>query len=479
MRVRPFRVLREEEVATPRTTFATRVLARMLRPGYADPLHEGSVSRARRETVDVVNNRGVAFGFVVSLVAPPIATLLAISSHHHATTLALAAVASAVAGFAAAVSLVLAAKGLRAPYCQRNEARAVLNETREQLARASEEAHTRAERLEHTAAQIADLEQQVVDLERQLPKKRRIEFGAPFRAEPRAFTRTTPQGVTAGQTLTPIVLPVHARGENVTSCRSTVEFRAEGFQNAMRGRWENHGEPKSIIGEDLSHLDRITLHKDEDEAIAIAVQHETDPHLYMLCNRSWLGFLHYGRDDLRDPEFTLPNSPVGVRVTVRGDDMEDCSFEFMLVQGERYQWRAVTEDEVGNPLVPFEEVGRDLTPGETDGEREAQLQKIRLIRGEIDTGRQIVERAIGVSQVYEIVEDDYWVGHRNELAAIPEAGAAHQLCVQAWDGFSRYNRAVNAREFISNDDLTSVAKAAMRANDALGVADDAVQKRKP
>jgi hypothetical protein len=98
-----------------------------------------------------------------------------------------------------------------------------------------------------------------------------IEFGTPYRAAARAFHREAPEGVKVGQAFTPIVLPVHARGQNISNCRSTVEFKALGFQKGMRGRWENHGQPKRIYGEDISYLDRITLHKDEDEAIAIAV----------------------------------------------------------------------------------------------------------------------------------------------------------------------------------------------------------------
>ena len=308
------------------------------------------------------------------------------------------------------------------------------------------------------------------------PRARWIEFGTPFRAEPRALHRQTAQGTRVGSAFTPIVLPVHARGGTVVNCRSTVEFKARDFEKGMRGRWENHGEPKRIYGEDISYLDRITLLKDEDEAIAIAVQHETDPHIYMLCNLSWEGFLHLSREDFRNQQYTLPNSPVSVRVTVRGDDVDHCSYEFMLVQGDGYQWRPVFEDEIGNPLVPFADAG-GATPPERDREREADLQKIRLVRGEIDTGRQIVERAIGVSQVYETVPNDYWVGHRNEIAAVPEAGDAHRLCVASWDGFDRYNRVVNKREFISDDDLRAMAKTAMQASDSLGVADQAVSKR--
>ncbi len=113
------------------------------------------------------------------------------------------------------------------------------------------------------------------------------------------------------------------------------------------------------------------------------------------------------------------------------------------------------------------------TPQE-DGRR-ADLQKIRLIRNEIDDGMRIVQRAIGVSQVHDLVSDHNWIAHRNELAAIAEAGDAHRLAGIAWDGFRRYNAAVKARAFISDADLEEIARTAQRAVDALGVAADALR----
>jgi hypothetical protein len=187
---------------------------------------------------------------------------------------------------------------------------------------------------------------------RALPS-REVEFGEPFRSEPRAFHRQTPAGTQVGTAFTPIVLPVTARNGNIVNCRATVEFKGESFEKGMRGRWENREQPKKIYGADLSYLDRITLLRDEDDAIAIAVQHETDPHIYMLCNRSWEMFLHLGQDGLRHPEYLVPGKEASVRVTVRGDDMEDCVYEFVLAQGDRYVWNPVFEDEIGRPLTPF------------------------------------------------------------------------------------------------------------------------------
>jgi hypothetical protein len=107
----------------------------------------------------------------------------------------------------------------------------------------------------------------------------------------------------------------------------------------------------------------------------------------------------------------------------------------------------------------------------------AGIQKIRLIRNEIDEGARIVERAVGVDQVYELVGDAYWVGHRNELAAVPEAGAAHRLAGRAWEGFRRYNTAVKDRAYISNSDLEQIVADARRAVDALNVAADDLRAR--
>jgi hypothetical protein len=107
--------------------------------------------------------------------------------------------------------------------------------------------------------------------------------------------------------------------------------------------------------------------------------------------------------------------------------------------------------------------------------RRSSLQKVRLIRNEIDEGTRIVERAIGVSQVHDLVDDTYWIGHRNELAAIPEAGDAHRLAGTAWQGFRRYNNAVKGRTHISDEDLEAIVADGRRAVDALGVAADSLR----
>ncbi|MGH7484837.1 MAG: hypothetical protein ACREMY_04410, partial [bacterium] len=130
----------------------------------------------------------------------------------------------------------------------------------------------------------------------------------------------------------------------------------------------------------------------------------------------------------------------------------------------------------GNRSIPQPESSKTIN--RIDGRNlAADLQKIRLIRGEIDTNGAIVTSAIGVSQVYESAFDDYWVAHRNELSAIPEAGDAHRLCVTAWRGLEKYNRAVSRRTFISNEDLEAIVKGAQRASDSLGVAEDSVRRR--
>ena len=110
-----------------------------------------------------------------------------------------------------------------------------------------------------------------------------------------------------------------------------------------------------------------------------------------------------------------------------------------------------------------------------DANGSTPLQKVRLIRNEIAEGVDIVTRAVGVSQVYELVVDHNWIGHRNELAAIPEAGDAYRLAGRAWAGFRRYNEAVKGRSPISNEELTEIAADGRRAVDALGVAADALR----
>jgi hypothetical protein len=109
--------------------------------------------------------------------------------------------------------------------------------------------------------------------------------------------------------------------------------------------------------------------------------------------------------------------------------------------------------------------------GVTEEDRWAsELQKINLIRGEVAAGKLVVERAIGQNQVYELVNNDNWFAHRNSLAANRDAIAAYRLAAIAWDGFWRYNAAVDGRTSISNETLDSIAKDAQRADDALGVA---------
>lgn len=115
------------------------------------------------------------------------------------------------------------------------------------------------------------------------------------------------------------------------------------------------------------------------------------------------------------------------------------------------------------PALPRTEPAADRSPS---------LQKVRLIRNEIDEGTRVVGRAIGVSQVHDHVGDHNWIAHRNELAAIPDAGDAFRLAGIAWEGFARYNDAVKRREFISNEDLEEIVKDGRRAVDALRVAAD-------
>jgi hypothetical protein len=335
-----------------------------------------------------------------------------------------------------------------------------------------------------TSAKLAEALRQLSAVERRedaSPASPRIEFGVPLRASPRAFRYNSPQGAELnGEEFTPIVLPIHVRGGTVNNCRATVEFRgAEGFEQGMRGRWENHGEPKRIWGEDISYLDRIQLLKDEDEAIAIAVQHERDPHIYMLCNRSWVNVRHFNRPDLRLQELVLPHKgPIAVRVTVRGDEIEDSSCEFALVHGERgeqYRWKPIVEDDIGNPLPPFEAAGSGM-PSSGDGV-EDELQQIRLVQGELRVGRATVEAAIGISQVHRTVTDTHWKAQQGRLAAIPEAGDGYSLAVESWVGFEKYNEAVRKRTFISDDDLQTIAKTAQRAIDALDIAATDVRAR--
>jgi hypothetical protein len=114
------------------------------------------------------------------------------------------------------------------------------------------------------------------------------------------------------------------------------------------------------------------------------------------------------------------------------------------------------------------------TPGAAaaDRDRGAELRTIRTIRGEIDAGIRIVERAVGVEQVYEVVNDANWFAHRNALAAIADAGDGYRLANIAWEGFRTYNDAVKGRRFISNEALEQIARDGRQAVDALGVAAD-------
>jgi hypothetical protein len=298
---------------------------------------------------------------------------------------------------------------------------------------------------------------------------RTIEFGTAHRGLVRAYVVRLPDGgALHGQPFSPIVLPVTARGANIENCRATVEFEAESFKKAIRGRWENRAQPMKGLGEDWSVFDAITLLKDEDDAIAIAVQHEGDGSAYMLCNRSWEMPLVRGQPDFRMPEFLLPLSVVNVRVTVRGDEMDDQPYEFPIgpVDGV---WIPHPENSGGNtPIGHSPDDGRD---------RENEVQKIRLIRGEIDDGREIVERAIGAANVYVLIEDSNWVGHRLTLAKIPEAGDAYNLSRKAWGGFYRYNRHVSARDFKPDEEHAAVVADAQRASDALRVLEDKVRPK--
>jgi hypothetical protein len=104
--------------------------------------------------------------------------------------------------------------------------------------------------------------------------------------------------------------------------------------------------------------------------------------------------------------------------------------------------------------------------------KSVRFQAVRLIRGEIDEGTRVVERAIGVSQVYEVVSDVNWIAHRNELAGISEAGDAYRLAGIACEGFRRYNNAVKGRLPIPNSDLTEITEDGRRAVAALGVLAD-------
>lgn len=117
----------------------------------------------------------------------------------------------------------------------------------------------------------------------------------------------------------------------------------------------------------------------------------------------------------------------------------------------------------------------NTTPSEA--KRESQLQKLRLVRGEIEVGRRILERSVPLRETYELVHSDNWFAHRNEVAAVPEAGDAHLLAVEAWDGFTQYNEAVNKRSFISREDMNEIARVAQKAVDSLGIADKAVARR--
>jgi hypothetical protein len=106
-----------------KASLLSRFVAWLLRSGVGDPLEEGSIRRARQDASRVVNNNGIAFGFLLAVVAAPTAAFLAVSSHHKWFTLALAAIGAAVVGFAAALLIVLWWKWRRAPFVQRNEAR--------------------------------------------------------------------------------------------------------------------------------------------------------------------------------------------------------------------------------------------------------------------------------------------------------------------------------------------------------------------
>jgi hypothetical protein len=76
-------------------------------------------------------------------------------------------------------------------------------------------------------------------------------------------------------------------------------------------------------GIDWSTYDTITLLKDETEDVGLVVQHEGADELYILCNRSWEMPLHHGRLNFQHPDLLLPVGALTVKVTVRGDDMDD------------------------------------------------------------------------------------------------------------------------------------------------------------
>lgn len=111
----------------------SRFVGFVLRPGEPTPLQDTALRRAREDTVAVVNSRGVAFGFVLAVTVPTLASLIVVGSHHKWLTIVLAGIGTAVLGFAVAVALVLSWQLIRAPYRQRKEARNEIDVVRSEL----------------------------------------------------------------------------------------------------------------------------------------------------------------------------------------------------------------------------------------------------------------------------------------------------------------------------------------------------------
>ena len=112
---------------------------------------------------------------------------------------------------------------------------------------------------------------------------------------------------------------------------------------------------------------------------------------------------------------------------------------------------------------------------ERGAERSRSLQKVLLIRNEIDEATNAVRRGIGPWQVHDHVDDNR-IAHQNELAAIPAADDAFRLASIAWEGFGRYNDALKRRENLSNETLNQIVNDGKRAVDALCVVIDYLRK---
>jgi len=109
--------------------------------------------------------------------------------------------------------------------------------------------------------------------------------------------------------------------------------------------------------------------------------------------------------------------------------------------------------------------------------RDAELLAVRLIAGEIAAGKETTAYGIGRSQMLRAVDETNWNAHHHTLSMIRGAGDAYRLASAAYDGFAIVNDAISGRKYISDGQLGEVMLKAHKAEVALSVLDQKLDRR--